>query len=174
MASDKIQKSNAPQVENEVSKPALKSQMRNLLMFLPNFVALCFRLLADNRVPVTEKALFAGAIIYFISPLDFIPDILPFIGQIDDTYLIALSLLRLINNTDETVIRENWRGEGDIVKITNSVASIAPLLLPKRVNKILTSQVEIGSTEKILQAVKNRGASRTKNQNVKNHPQDEN
>src|SRR5687767_15033586 len=87
-----------------------KARMKNMLMFLPNMVRLCGRLLTDKRVPVAEKALFAGAIIYAIMPLDFIPDVLPFIGQVDDVYLIALTLMRLISRTDETVVREHWAG----------------------------------------------------------------
>jgi uncharacterized membrane protein YkvA (DUF1232 family) len=101
------------------------------------------RLIKDNRVPVAEKVLFAGAIFYVIMPLDFIPDVIPFIGQVDDAYLVALTLLRLINRTDATVIREHWTGGGDIVGLANSVASLAPLLLPKRVARVLSSKVEL-------------------------------
>jgi hypothetical protein len=76
-------------------------------------------------------------------PLDFIPDVIPFIGQVDDVYLVALTLLRLINRTDESVIREHWKGSGDIVSLANSAASLAPLLLPKRVSRVLSSKVEL-------------------------------
>lgn len=128
--------------------------MANLLMFLPNLVRLCAGLIVDARVPVTEKALFAAALIYFFVPLDFIPDIFPFIGQVDDIYLIALSLIRLINRTDDRVVRELWRGGGDVVQLADSVAAIAPALLPRRVNRVLTSRVELASSDQILQAVK--------------------
>ncbi len=137
-------------------KLQLKSRMRNLLMFLPNMVALCFRLLTDGRVPTAEKTLFAAAIIYAVVPLDLIPDVLPFFGQVDDIYLIALTLLRLINRTDERVIREHWQGGGDIVQLSDAVASVAPRLLPKRVNRILTSRVEMAAADKIVQAVTER------------------
>ena len=76
-------------------KSELKGRMRSFLMFLPNMVMLLGRLLKDARVPTAEKALFLGAIVYVISPLDLIPDILPFIGQVDDLYVVALTLLRL-------------------------------------------------------------------------------
>ncbi|MCV5111836.1 DUF1232 domain-containing protein, partial [Escherichia coli] len=69
-------------------------------MFLPNLVVLLGRLLKDARVPAAEKALFAAAIVYVISPLDFIPDGFPFIGQVDDLYIVALTILRLLNRTD--------------------------------------------------------------------------
>jgi uncharacterized membrane protein YkvA (DUF1232 family) len=134
----------------------LKSRMANLLMFLPNLLALCFRLLKDSRVSLADKALFVGAIVYVISPLDLIPDFLPFIGQIDDIYLVALTLLRLINNADEAVVRENWRGGGDITQLANAVVSIAPKLLPQRVSRVLTSRVELAPNDQILKALKNR------------------
>ncbi len=76
-------------------------------------------------------------------PLDFIPDVIPFIGQVDDIYLVALTFLRLINRTDESVIREHWQGGGDIVKLANSVASLAPMLLPKRITRVLSAKVEM-------------------------------
>src|ERR671939_79257 len=120
----------------------LKRRMKNLLMFLPNMVALCGRLIVDPRVPATEKALFAGAIIYALMPLDLIPDLIPFAGQIDDVYLISLTLLRLIDKTDARVVRENWRGGGDIIQLTESVASLAPRFLPKRVLRVLSSKVK--------------------------------
>jgi uncharacterized membrane protein YkvA (DUF1232 family) len=123
-------------------------------MFLPNLVRLCANLIIDNRVPIAEKALFAAAIVYAISPIDFIPDIFPFIGQIDDLYLIALTLLRLMNHTDERVVRQHWKGGGDIISLADSVAKMAPMLLPQRVTRVLSSRVELGSAEKIMDAVK--------------------
>jgi uncharacterized membrane protein YkvA (DUF1232 family) len=121
----------------------LKRRMKNLLMFLPNMIALSGKLMTDRRVSTTDKVLFAGAILYAVMPLDLIPDMLPFVGQIDDAYLIALTLLRLINHTDENVLREHWRGGGDVVQLAQSIASLAPRLLPKRVQRVLSSQVEI-------------------------------
>ncbi len=131
-----------------------KGRMKNFLMFLPNMVRLCGNLLIDNRVPITEKALFAAAIVYAISPIDFIPDVFPFIGQVDDLYLIALTLLRLFNYTDEDVVREHWKGGGDIVTLTNSIAGIAPKLLPQRVSRVLTNRVNLGDAGKIMDSVK--------------------
>ena len=124
-------------------KIELKGRMKGFLMFLPNMLKLLGNLLTDGRVPLAEKALFAAAIVYVIVPLDFIPDVFPFIGQVDDVYLVALTLLRLINRTDEKVVRENWSGGGDIIGLANSVANIAPRLLPKRVSRVLSAEVEL-------------------------------
>jgi uncharacterized membrane protein YkvA (DUF1232 family) len=119
----------------------LKSRMKNLLMFLPNLVMLCLKLMVDKRVPRTERALFAAAVIYAVVPFDFIPDMIPFVGQVDDLFLIALTVLRLIDRTDDLVVREHWRGGGYIVQLAESAATIAPLLMPKRVARVLLAKV---------------------------------
>jgi len=135
-------------------KLELKGRMSSFLMFLPNMVLLLGRMLKDGRVPLAEKALFMAAIVYVISPLDFIPDFFPFIGQIDDIDVVALVLLRLLNRTDESIVREHWSGGGDIVSLANSVASIAPKFLPKRISRVLESRVELGSAGKILKGIR--------------------
>lgn len=134
----------------------VKGRMGNFLMFLPNMVKLLGRLLSDSRVATAEKALFVAAIVYVISPLDFIPDVFPFIGQVDDIYVVALTLLRLINRTDETVVRQHWSGGGDIVSLANSIAKVAPILLPKRVSRVLSSKVELAPAGKILRNISKR------------------
>ena len=125
-----------------MSRLELKSRMKNLLLFLPNMIILCAKLMVDKRVPRTERALFAGALIYAIIPFDFIPDMIPFVGQIDDLFLISMTILRLIDRTDDLVVREHWRGGGDIVALAESVATVAPLLIPRRISRVLLSRVK--------------------------------
>ena len=140
-------------------KSELKQRMDGFLMFLPNLVKLLAKLMGDNRVALAEKALFAASIVYVIVPLDLIPDIFPFIGQVDDIYLVSLALLRLLNRTDANVVRENWDGGGDIVKLADSIAGIAPKLLPKRISRVLTSKVELTTTGEALNELGNKRAS---------------
>ncbi len=120
-----------------------KRRLKNVLLFIPNMVALCLRLLTDKRVPVAERALVAGAIVYAIVPLDLIPDMLPFVGQIDDAYLIALTLLRLMERTDPKIVREHWKGGGDIIELVGAAAILAAKFLPKAIRRVLTSRVEM-------------------------------
>ncbi len=117
--------------------------MKNLLMFLPNMVLLCARLMTDSRVPRTERALVAGAIVYALIPFDLIPDMIPFVGQLDDAYLIALTLLRLMDRTNPMVLREHWNGGGDIVQLVQSMAAVSGKLLPKKIRRGLISHVEV-------------------------------
>jgi uncharacterized membrane protein YkvA (DUF1232 family) len=126
--------------------------MKNLLLFVPNLVLLCGRLMVDPRVPTKERVLVAGAIIYAFMPFDLIPDMIPFVGQVDDAYLIALSLLRLATVTDPRVVRQHWSGGGDVVELIGATAMIASKLLPKRIRRVLTAHVEAPGMEKNLRA----------------------
>ena len=118
-----------------------KRRMKNLLLFVPNMVLLSARLLGDARVPRTEKALVAGAIVYAIIPFDLIPDMIPFVGQLDDAYLIAMTLLRLMNRTDPMVLRAHWNGGGDIAQLVEAMAMLSAKFLPKSIRRVLTSRV---------------------------------
>ena len=66
--------SNSSFAEKLMAALKARSRLKNLLLFIPNMILLCGRLLTDARVPKTEKALVAGAIVYAIIPLDLIPD----------------------------------------------------------------------------------------------------
>src|SRR5688500_7670146 len=125
-----------------MSEPSLRSRMANLLFFIPNMLVLWGRWMGDGRVPAKERLLVAGAIVYAVVPLDFIPDMLPFVGQVDDAYLISMSLLRLMTVTDARVIRQHWRGGGDVVELVGAVALLASKLLPPKIRRVLTAQIE--------------------------------
>lgn len=134
-------------------KHELKGRMTSFISFLPNMVKLLGRLLKDARVPTAEKALFVAAIVYVVSPFDFIPDVFPFIGQVDDVYVVALTLLRLVSKTDAGVVREHWSGGGDIVSLADSIAGIAPMILPKRVSRVLSSKIKLAPAASLLNSI---------------------
>jgi hypothetical protein len=53
-----------------------------------------------------------------------------------------MSLLRLMTVTDARVVREHWRGGGDVVELVGSVAMLASKLLPPKIRRVLTAQIE--------------------------------
>ena len=64
----------------------------SLLRTFISHVRLAVRLLREPRVPPLIKALPVLAAVYIISPLDFVPDILPVLGQLDDLGVMLLAL----------------------------------------------------------------------------------
>ena len=70
--------------------PTLQLGLRGLrfLRHLPQFVRLYWRLFCDRRVSIWPKGLLVLGVLYVLSPVDFIPDLIPIIGEVDD--LVAL------------------------------------------------------------------------------------
>ena len=54
-------------------------------------------------VPAKQKALIMGALGYLISPLDFIPDLVPVLGYSDDLVAIAFALIQVQGYIDDEV-----------------------------------------------------------------------
>lgn len=115
---------------------------KEILLQFPALVKLLYRLLKDARVSKVDKAILGGIIVYVLNPMDLMPDALPVIGQIDDAYLIALGLLRLLGRTDPSVLREHWSGEGDVVSLVHEISLRAVRFLPRRVRLLLMRRVE--------------------------------
>ncbi|MGD8306282.1 MAG: YkvA family protein [Ignavibacteria bacterium] len=66
------------------------------ISFAKDVVAL-YRYMADDLVPWYRKAIVVMALVYFISPIDTIPDIAPFFGYLDDMGVIA-ALLKFLGS----------------------------------------------------------------------------
>jgi uncharacterized membrane protein YkvA (DUF1232 family) len=120
----------------------MKRAMRELLLFIPNLLRLLVDLLRDSRVSSAGKAILAGTIIYVVAPLDIIPDFIPFAGQVDDAYLVAISVLRLLNRAKPDVVMELWRGEYDIKELVTSICGVTEFFLPKRLKNVLYGRIE--------------------------------
>jgi uncharacterized membrane protein YkvA (DUF1232 family) len=125
-----------------VKKQEAKQVLKEIILFIPNFVKLLWRLELDPRVPLREKAILAGVIAYVISPIDFIPDFIPFLGYVDDVYLIALVLVAVLNATGEEVIIEHWDGNKNIILVVKSILDTATFFIPHRVEKRLQNKAD--------------------------------
>ena len=51
-----------------------------------------WRLIREPRVPVTRKLVPLLTVAYLLSPVDVIPDAIPFVGELDDAMLLVLGL----------------------------------------------------------------------------------
>jgi uncharacterized membrane protein YkvA (DUF1232 family) len=106
---------------------------------LPNFLRLLYGLLTDSRVSTTDKLLVGGAVAYFIAPIDIIPDAIPFLGEIDDLFLLILALKRIIKRADPDVVLDHWMGDPDDLSDLRleQVLAAAAFFLPKRFRRRL-------------------------------------
>jgi uncharacterized membrane protein YkvA (DUF1232 family) len=108
-------------------------RLRDLGLFLPRMVKLVSRLVADPEIPTMDKVLLGAAVFYVIGPIDLIPDTIPILGQLDDLYLLAICLLRLLNQGGPEKIRQYWNGPEDIVSLIQEVTNLSTRFLPEQV-----------------------------------------
>lgn len=74
---------------------------------------LAWRLLGDQRVPTWLKVIVPLLVLgYFVFPLDFLPDFLPLIGQLDDLGVVLLGVNMIIRFSPRYVVEEHRRGLG--------------------------------------------------------------
>lgn len=67
-----------------------------------------WRLLKDDRVPAWVKLIPAAALIYFLSPIDLIPDLaLPGLGEVDDIVVLVLALKMFLDLSPPNIVREH-------------------------------------------------------------------
>lgn len=106
---------------------------------LPQFLVLLWGLMTDARVAMLDKVLVAGAIAYIVAPVDLIPDFIPFLGQVDDVYLLMLSLRRLMENAGRKVLLSHWKGDPEVLRTMNIrlVIAAAAFFLPRRIRRRL-------------------------------------
>jgi len=106
---------------------------------LPQFLALLWGLLRDPRVAVLDKVLVAGAVAYIVTPMDFIPDFIPFLGEVDDVYVLVLALRRLLENAGRKVLLSHWMGDPEALRTLNLrlVIAAAAFFLPRRIRRRL-------------------------------------
>ena len=92
--------------------------MADVLLFLPDLTILLLRLLRDDRVPILDKGLAVAGIAYVLSPIDVLPALLigP-IGLLDDLFIVAACLSRLVNHVHPDVVRSHWSGQGDALDV---------------------------------------------------------
>ena len=106
---------------------------------LPNFLRLLGGLLTDVRVSTTDKLLVAGAFAYILLPMDFVPDFIPFLGEIDDVFVLVLALQRLIANAGRAVVLDHWMGDPKQLRSLDleRVLVAATFFLPRRIRRRL-------------------------------------
>jgi uncharacterized membrane protein YkvA (DUF1232 family) len=100
------------------------------LLLVPDFFILLWRLVTDPRVNGKNKVLLGSSIVYFIIPLDFIPEALvgP-LGYMDDLVFAVYVLNKILGDIDASVVREHWSGDSDVLDSIQKVLNAADSLV---------------------------------------------
>ena len=86
--------------------------MRMLLMVLnmTGVPRLVIKLMLDRRVPMRLKMILPAALLYLVSPLDLIRDMVPVLGRIDDVLVLAVGLVLFLGMAPKHIVSEHTGG----------------------------------------------------------------
>jgi len=90
------------------SRPALPTDT-GLVQNIIKQLRLAWRLLLDGRVPFVTKLVPLGTMLYILWPVDFMPDLLPGLGQLDDLATLALGIKLFIELAPPAIVQEHLR-----------------------------------------------------------------
>ena len=127
-------------MNNQVSQESAEKVVKESLLFIPNLLKLLYRLLKDKAITLTDRTLVIATIAYVLSPLDFLPDMIPFLGQVDDILLVALVLKRLMDSVSPEVLTSYWDGDEDLLNLIEKVLNFAVHLVPEGVYRRLVKK----------------------------------
>jgi uncharacterized membrane protein YkvA (DUF1232 family) len=115
-----------------------RESLMGIVRDIPAFVKLLARLARDPRVSKVDKAIVAAVAVYLVAPVDLVPDwVVPVVGQIEDVYLLALALSRLVNNAGVDVLMDHWQGDPATLEVALSALDRAGAVLPGPLQALL-------------------------------------
>jgi uncharacterized membrane protein YkvA (DUF1232 family) len=103
-----------------------------LLRALPDLGRLIARLVADPVLPRTAKIALAAAAVYLLSPIDLVPDFIPFLGYLDDVVLAAVLVDGILNYVDRALVLKYWPGTPHSLEKLARAARLLSGWVPRR------------------------------------------
>ena len=94
--------------KDKYSKYKSKYFWLRLLMHIPNFFKLAYRLVRDKKVPLFLKIICYAAVVYVLLPFDLVPiAFIPFLGWIDDIIIFYICLKLLVKYSPPDVVEKH-------------------------------------------------------------------
>lgn len=116
------------------TKTGKESQWSEYLLLAPDLFHLLAKLALDPEVPSGEKAKIAGALAYFISPIDLFPEaLLGPLGYLDDVALAAYVISSIMKQSDSAVVTRHWAGEQNILELVQQIVDVAADMLGNKI-----------------------------------------
>lgn len=102
---------------------------------LPRLARMIGGLLLDRRTPRTVKVVLAAAAVYLASPIDLIPDFLPWVGWLDDLVLAAVVVDGILGYVDRGLVLRYWPAGAQSLDVCARAAARISRWVPRRVKR---------------------------------------
>jgi uncharacterized membrane protein YkvA (DUF1232 family) len=107
--------------------------VKDLLLALPRLGRMLISLAGDRDVPTAAKVVLAALAVYLVSPIDLIPDFIPWLGYLDDVILAAVVVDGVLNFIDRPLVLRYWPGSADSLERIAAVARRLARWVPNRI-----------------------------------------
>ncbi len=89
----------------------------------------------DERIPSRDKKIILAMVVLIISPIDFIPDWIPFLGQLDDLILLSIVLDYFFRVLDSNILLSHYPWGMKSFAVLRNIARSLNLFVPNWIQK---------------------------------------
>jgi uncharacterized membrane protein YkvA (DUF1232 family) len=107
--------------------------VKELLLALPRLGRMLISLAADREVPTAAKVVLGALAVYLVSPIDLVPDFIPWLGYLDDVLLAAVVVDGVLSFIDRPLLLRYWPGSPASLERTAAVAHRLARWVPSRI-----------------------------------------
>jgi uncharacterized membrane protein YkvA (DUF1232 family) len=115
--------------------------MRKLIDFLRDISE-------DERIPLKNRIVLGGLLLYILTPIDIIPDFIPILGWLDDAFVTLLILDYVFNSADTEIILQHYPWNKKGFRSMRTYVERLSWLVPPRLKNILFTQARKLALEK--------------------------
>ncbi|MCJ1907467.1 YkvA family protein [Planococcus ruber] len=100
------------------------SRFSKYLLFAPDLFHLLTKLMLDSRIDSKNKGMVGAGILYFIAPIDFLPEFIVGPGGFLDDVVVAVFVINtLLNKFPIEVIEEHWAGDDELLSVVRGISN---------------------------------------------------
>jgi uncharacterized membrane protein YkvA (DUF1232 family) len=105
------------------------------MKFLLDLKLFIKNLFTDQRLPLRDRALIIIFIFLLISPIDFVPDWVPFFGLVDDFMMITIIFNYLFKVLDSRIVLSHYPWGMKSFARLRAISQIADFFIPSSLKK---------------------------------------
>lgn len=87
--------------------------LRELVAVVPDVLRLLRSLIRDPAVPTDVRVVVIGLIAWILSPIDLIPEFIPFLGPLDDVVVAVVAMRYVRRRVGVADLEARWQGTPD-------------------------------------------------------------
>jgi uncharacterized membrane protein YkvA (DUF1232 family) len=104
---------------------------------MKKFMEFLTDLAEDDRIPIQNRIVLGGLILYLLTPVDIIPDFIPLVGWLDDAFVTLIVLDYIFNSADTELILEHYPWNKKNFNKVRAYAQRLSFLIPPSVKNFL-------------------------------------